>query len=148
MSNRSLLDYLTNNYNDEYIINIDENGEITKIPYSPFMESEGEEYYERLIEEQKEKEKKLKKYKEKLIKNLTNFKEVKERKKADALLIINKDKLNKYDLRLNDFSENQIKEMEDLGYNFYYLKNTNPHDKRLSTIGFIKKSLEKPKRKN
>ena len=56
MSNRSVLDYLTNDYDDEYILNIDENGKITEIPYSPFDESKGKEYYERLIEEQKEKE--------------------------------------------------------------------------------------------
>ena len=136
--------FLTDSDNKESIVNIDEDGEINTIPYNPFNESEANEYFERLRKQKQ----KVEKYKNKVIKNLTNFRKVKELKEADALLIINKNKLNKHDLRLNDFSEEQIKEMRDLGYNFYYLKNTNPRDKRLSTIGFIKKTLERPKRRN
>ena len=100
MSNRSLLDYLTNDYDDEYILNIDENGKITKIPYSPFDECEGEEYYDRLIEEQKEQEEKeLENSKNKFLNFDRHWVEVKKIEEAEYLLIIHKEDINRWELK-------------------------------------------------
>ena len=53
------------------------------------------------------------------------------------LLIINKNTTNKYDIRLNDFTDEDIEVLKSLNNEVVYLKNTNHHDKRLSSIGFI-----------
>ena len=93
-------------------------------------------------------EKKLKNFKKRIIKRFPNFKEVKERKDADALIIINKNDLSNYDIRLNDFTDKQIEKMRSLDYEVYYFKNTNPHDKRLSTIGTINRRVQGSSRNN
>ena len=97
---------------------------------------------EKIIEEQKEK--KVKKCSRRIIKNLKTFKEVEERKNADALLIINKNDVNNfYDIRLNDFTDDQIKIFQNTGYKIYFLKNNNQHDRRNSTYGLIKQMRER-----
>ena len=84
-----------------------------------------------------EKEKKLKNVRKKIIKKLPNLKEANTKKDADMVLIINKNTPNNYDIRLNDFSDKDIEVFKSLNYEVVYLKNTNHHDKRLSSIGFI-----------
>ena len=50
-------------------------------------------------------------------------------------------------MRLNDFSDKRIEELKSMNCEIFCFKNTNPHDKRLSSIGFIKRQLkEKPHR--
>ena len=84
-----------------------------------------------------EKEKKLKNVRKKIIKKLPNLKEVNTKKEADMVLIINKNTPNNYDIRLNDFTDEDIEVLESSNHEVVYLKNTNHHDKRLSSIGFI-----------
>ena len=84
-----------------------------------------------------EKEKKLKNIRKKIIKKLPNLKEANTKKDADIVLIINKNTPNNYDIRLNDFTDKDIEVFKSLNYEVVYLKNTNHHDKRLSSIGFI-----------
>ena len=84
-----------------------------------------------------EKEKKLKNIRKKIIKKLPNLKEVNTKKEGDIVLIINKNTPNKYDIRLNDFSDKDIEAFENLNCEVVYLKSTNHHDKRLSSIGFL-----------
>ena len=130
-----------------------ENKNFKLINYLHFIETKKEHHIiqskisKQIFKDMEEKEKKFKKFKEKVIKKLNNFKEVKERKDADILLIINKNELNNYDIRLNDFCDKQIEEIKNLDYEVYYFKNCNPHDKRRSSIGFIKRELkERPHR--
>ena len=84
-----------------------------------------------------EKEKKIKNVRKKIIKKLPNLKEVNTKKDADIVLLINKNTPNNYDMRLNDFTDKDIEDLKSLNYEVVYLKNTNHHDKRLSSIGFI-----------
>ena len=84
-----------------------------------------------------EKEKKLKSIRKKIIKKLPNLKEANTKRDADIVLIINKNTPNNYDIRLNDFTDKDIEVFKSLNYEVVYLKNTNHHDKRLSSIGFI-----------
>ena len=87
--------------------------------------------------EEKEKKKKIKNVRKKIIKKLPNLKEVNTKKDADIVLLINKNTPNNYDMRLNDFTDKDIEDLKSLNYEVVYLKNTNHHDKRLSSIGFI-----------
>ena len=100
-----------------------------------------------VFRDMEEKEKKLKNFKKRIIKKYPKFKEVNNRKDADILLLINKNNLNNYDIRLNDFTDKDIEDLKSLDWEVYYLKNTNHHDKRLSSIGFINRNL-KPSLKN
>ena len=86
-----------------------------------------------------EKEKKLKNIRKKIIKKIPNLKEANTKKDADIVLIINKNTPNSYDIRLNDFTDEEIEVFEILNYEVVYLKSTNHHDKRLSSIGYIKR---------
>ena len=81
------------------------------------------------------------KIKNKILKKvLKEFIEVKEQNEANILLLIHKYKTDFRDIRLNNFSEEQIKILN-TKFNIYYLKNRNPHDKSKTTIGFIKRRL-------
>ena len=90
-----------------------------------------------VFRDMEEKEKKIKNVRKKIIKKLPNLKEVNTKKDADIVLIINKNTPNNYDIRLNDFTDKDIEDLKSLNYEVVYLKNTNHHDKRLSSIGFI-----------
>ena len=97
----------------------------------------------RMIEE----EKKLKNYKDKIIKGLAYFKEVFTIEEADLLLIIRKHLLNRHELRLNRYSKEHLEKLREANAEIFYLKNTNPHDKILSTIGFVNRlTTERRKR--
>ena len=89
------------------------------------------------MEEKEKKKKKKKNVRKKIIKKLPNLKEVNTKKDADIVLLINKNTPNNYDMRLNDFTDKDIEDLKSLNYEVVYLKNTNHHDKRLSSIGFI-----------
>ena len=124
MSNRSLLDYLTNDYNDEYILNIDENGKSTKIPYNPFDECTGEEYYKKLIKKKKDQEKRLERLKKKIIKDNPNFIEVEKIEEADHVILIHKDDIRRWSIRVNDQKDMEVTEMleKDFDVRTYFLK--------------------------
>ena len=94
-----------------------------------------------VFRDMEEKEKKLKNIKKRIIKKYPNSKEVNTKKEADILLLINKNNPNNHDIRLNDFTDKDIEDLKSLGWEVYYLKNTNHHDKRLSSIGIINRRL-------
>ena len=104
-----------------------------KISRQAFMDIEGKE--------------KTKNMKEKFIKNNPKFKEVDTKKDSDILLIIDRDIPNRYDIRLNKFSDEYIEGLRNAGFEVYYLKDKNPHDRKHSTIGFINRRV-KPAFKN
>ena len=95
----------------------------------------------------KEKEKKIKNIKKRFFKKHPKFKEVETKKDADALLIIDRDNPGTHDIRLNGFSDEYIEGLKGAGFEVYYLKNTNHHDRRQATIGFINRRV-KPAYKN
>ena len=94
-----------------------------------------------------EKKRKLKNIKKRVFKKYPKFKEVYTKEDADALLIINRDDPNSCDIRLNEFSDEYIEGLKAAGWEVYYLKNTNHHDRKRSTIGFINRRV-KPAYKN
>ena len=69
------------------------------------------------------------------------------KKGADALLIIDRDNPISHDIRLNGFSNEYIEVLKESGFDVYYLKNTNHHDGKHSTVGFINR-VAKPAPKN
>ena len=90
-----------------------------------------------VFRDMEEKEKKIKNIKIRFLKKNPKFKEVDTKKGADALLIIDRDNPNSHDIRLNGFSNDYIEGLKGLGFDVYYLKNTNHHDGKLATVGFI-----------
>ena len=95
-----------------------------------------------VIRDMEEREKILKNTKKRAIKRYPKFKEVNTKKDADIVLLINRNKPNNYDIRLNDFTDKDIEDLRSEDYEVYYLKNTNHHDRRLSSIGFINRRLK------
>ena len=90
---------------------------------------------------------KTKNIKKRFLKKHPKFKEVDTRKDADAALIIDSNDPNNHDIRLNGFSDEYIEGLRNAGFEVYYLKNKNPHDRKHSTIGFINRRV-KPAPKN
>ena len=84
-----------------------------------------------------EKEKKIRNIKKRFFKRNPKFKEVVTKNDANALLIIDRDNPNSHDVRLNGFSDDYIEVLKNVGFEVCYLKNTNHHDRKLATIGFI-----------
>ena len=84
-----------------------------------------------------EKEKKIRNIKKRFFKKNPKFKEVDTKNDANALLIIDRDNPNSHDVRLNGFSDDYIEVLKNVGFEVCYLKNTNHHDRKLATIGFI-----------
>ena len=95
-----------------------------------------------VIRDMEEKEKKLKNIKIRFFKRNPKFKEVDTKKDADALLIIDRDNPNSHDIRLNGFSDEYVEGMKGSGFEVYYLKNTNHHDRKHSTVGFINRIVK------
>ena len=79
-----------------------------------------------VIRDMEEKEKKLKNIKKRVIKKYPKFKEVDVRKDADILLLINRNNLNNYDMRLNDFTDEYIEGLRSEGWVVYYSKKHKP----------------------
>ena len=100
-----------------------------------------------VFRDMEEKEKKLKNIKKRFLKKHPKFKEVDTKKGADVLLIIDRNDPNSHDIRLNGFSDEYIEGLKNAGFGVYYLKNTNPHDRKHSTVGFINRRV-KPAPKN
>ena len=89
-----------------------------------------------------EEKRKKKNIKKKVFKRYPKFKEVSNKKDADAVVLIDGDDPNGYDIRLNDFTDEYIEGLRSAGWEVYYLKNKNHHDRRQSTIGFINRRLK------
>ena len=100
-----------------------------------------------VLRDKEEKEKKLKNIKIRFLKKNPRFKEVDTKKDADILLIIDSNDPKSHDVRLNGFSDEYIEGLRNVGFEVYYLKNTNPHDRKHSTVGFINR-IVKPIPKN
>ena len=96
----------------------------------------------------KEKQKKSENIKRRFLKKNPKFKEVDTKKDADALLIIDRDKPNSHDIRLNGFSDEYIEGLKGSGFDVYYLKNTNLHDGKKATIGFINRVAKPASKKS
>ena len=99
------------------------------------------------FKDMEEKTKKIEKIKRRFLKRNPKFKEVDAKKDADALLIIDGDNPCTYDVRLNGFTHEYVEVLRELGFDVYYLKNTNHHDGKKATIGFINR-VAKPSSKN
>ena len=89
-----------------------------------------------------EKEKKIKNIKKRFFKRHPKFKEVGTNKEADAVLIIDRNDPNSHDVRLNAFSDEYIESLRNAEWEVYYLKNTNLHDRKHSTVGFINRRIK------
>ena len=143
MGERSILDYLINDYEDEYIVEIDENGEINKIPYSPFNEGYGEpiefeweENYEKLIED----------FKKEFIENMPDLIEVEEMKDAEIILTIRKDKSYfKWDVEKNDNPDLEMVEIEKklFGIIFYWFRRKDQQNSIDNILDYVYKTLKK-----
>ena len=79
-----------------------------------------------VLRDEEEKEKKLKNIKIRFLKKNPRFKEVDTKKDADILLIIDSNDPKSHDVRLNGFSDEYIEGLRNVGFEVYYLKNTNP----------------------
>ena len=147
---------------EEYIVNIDENGEVTKIPYDPFLECTG--YYDRIEEEiekqkeqvkyynkiEEEQEKRLKNFKEKtikkIIKKVPELIKVDEIKDAEIVLIIHND-CTQWDVREFNYNDEdlefieEVKELFDLSY--YWFKRINKQKYINDILNYINKKLRK-----
>ena len=100
-----------------------------------------------VLRDLKEKEKKIEINKRRFLKSNPKVKEVDTKKDADALLIVDRNKPYMHDIRLNGFSDEYVEGLKGVGYDVYYLKNTNHHDRKRATIGFINR-IAKPATKN
>ena len=88
-------------------------------------------------------DKRIKKKLKRFLKQHKQFKEVPDLDSCDIVLIFEKAKLNAYYLVVrNDFREEPPPNSDDSCVVFY-LKNTNPHDGRKSTRGYISRVSEK-----
>ena len=95
----------------------------------------------------RDKEEKLKNIKIRFLRRNPRFKEADTKKDADVLLIIDSNNPKSHDIRLNGFSDEYIEGLRNERFEVYFLKNTNPHDRKHSTVGFINR-IVKPLPKN
>ena len=88
---------------------------------------------------------KIDKYIKKNLKSHKNFKEVKTIDEANALLIFFKHNLSQYLFIIkNDVTKKLIS--SDVFYRTVFLKNTNPHDSKNTTLGSINKIASRKQR--
>ena len=102
----------------------------------------------RILNRMRGEELSLKKYKDRIVKNLSYFKEVFTIKEADVLLIIRKFNHSSFDLRLNKFTEEDLESIRNANAEIFYLKNTNPHDKLSTIMGYINRLATEVKQRN
>ena len=119
---------------DEYIVEIDENGKINKIPYSPLLDVMGEENYKKYIKKLEENKlnKEIENNKNKFLNFDHHWVEVEKEEEADHYLIIHKENPNTYDLKElkkkeivaerkePEFKKEELEEMFNM--KVYYLK--------------------------
>ena len=90
-------------------------------------------------------------YVKKILKSLTNFSVVKERKEGNMFVIFFKQKPFQYYMGLNKINNKELDEIiataENLEYDLFYLKNKNRHDKNLNSIGEVNRNMESVKTK-
>ena len=133
---------------NEYIVEIDENGRITKIPYSPFLECMAENDYKKLVKEVKENQlnKEIENFKKKFIKNMPNLIEVEEMKDAEIILTIRKDKSYfKWNVEKNDNPDLEMVEVEKkvFGIIFYWFRRKDQQNSIDSILNYIHNTLKK-----
>ena len=88
-------------------------------------------------------DKRIKKILKRFLRSHKQFKEVTDPDNCDIVLIFDKTNLNSfYTVVRNDFRKENPPEPDDSCV-IVYLKNTNPHDGRKTTRGYIRRSAEK-----
>ena len=142
---------------DEYIVEIDENGKINKIPYSPLLDVMGEEDYKKYIKkleenklnkevenEEEDYEKLIEDLKDDIIKRIPDLIEIEDMKDADIVLIIHND-FTQWDVRKNEEVNPRyleyIKEVANLS--FYWLKRKNQQDDIEKILDYINEEVRK-----
>ena len=89
-------------------------------------------------------EKKIKKILKDFFKVNKQFKEVSEQTNCDAVLIFNKDNLKSYHIVIRSEINNPVPPPEpDDSYTLIFLKNSNPHDSRKATRGYVRRVTQK-----
>ena len=92
------------------------------------------------IDEEARIDRKIELFKKKFLKQKSNrkYKLVPTRKDANMIVIFDRTNITKYDVVLNDETDESLKSCEaSPRYTMVYLKNKNPRDVRLNTIGDI-----------
>ena len=88
-------------------------------------------------------DKRIKKFLKKFFKLHKQFKEVSYSSKPDAVLIYKKDNLTFHHIVIfNEVKKTPPEDDED-GWGAVYLKNTNPHDSRKASRGYVRRVVQK-----
>ena len=158
---------------DEYIVEIDENGKINKIPYSPLLDVMGEENYKKYIKkleenklnkeienkflnfdhhwvevekEEEDYEKLIEDFKEEFIESMPGLIEVEEIKNAELILTIRKteDYFN-WDVERNENPDIEMMEIENKLYGmlFYGFRRKDQQNSIDSILDYIYNTLKK-----
>ena len=139
---------------DEYIVEIDENGKINKIPYSPLLDVMGEENYKKYIKkleenklnkevekEEEDYEKLIEDFKEEFIESMPGLIEVEEIKNAELILTIRKtEDYFDWDVERNENPDIEMIEIENKLYGFRRKDQQNSID---SILDYIYNTLKK-----
>ena len=89
-------------------------------------------------------DKKIKKFIKNFFKQHKQFKEVSHSSKPDAALLYKKNDLTFHHIAIfNEVNKNPPEDIEEDGWGVVYLKNTNPHDSRKATHGYVGRVVKK-----
>ena len=143
-------------------MNTEENMEVSEIATETISEDETLEtefiqrcrrdkilYRRRIYEFEREKEinAEIEKMVKKFLKFNRQFRRVKTREEESAMLVFLRSNLSHYSLICRDkFESDLINLPEDSALTRIYIKNTNPHDRSNSTMGFIKRKMTPAKK--
>ena len=86
-------------------------------------------------------DKKIKKFIKNFFKQHKQFKEVSCSSQPDAALLYKKNDLTFHHIVI--FNKNPPEDIEEDGWGVVYLKNTNPHDSRKASRGYVKRVVQK-----
>ena len=89
-------------------------------------------------------DKKIKKFIKNFFKQHKQFKEVSCSSKPDAALLYKKNDLTFHHIVIfNEVNKNTPEDIEEDGWGVVYLKNTNPHDSRKASRGYVGRVVQK-----
>ena len=144
---------------DEYIVEIDENGKINKIPHSPLLDVMGEEDYKKYIKkleenklnkevenEEEDYEKLIEDFKEEFIESMPGLIEVEEIKNAELILTIRKtEDYFDWDVERNENPDIEMMEIENKLYGmlFYGFRRKDQQNSIDSILDYIYNTLKK-----
>ena len=106
---------------EDYILNIDENGEKEKVPYSPLLDIMGEEIYKKF------KDAEIENSKNKFLNFMSHLVEVESEEDADNYLIIHKDAPNIFDYKEINKEKPEVKSPDK---KIFYLKKVDKKRRR------------------